>query len=111
MIASNHSGTWNPLESLLILTITRQSTKGLRNQWYQVQLPWKEAHPHLTNHHALSLNRLQGLMRRLQQEPDVPREYASKIKGQIEQGIMEPVEESSEELSSQVHYLPHHAVI
>ena len=65
----------------------------------------------MTDHHNLCLKRLRGLTRRLQQEPDVLREYDSTIKEQLRQGVVEPVEESSEEQSRQGHYLPHHAII
>ena len=55
---------------------------------------------------VLCLKHLQWMIRGLQQEPDILYEYDSTIKEQIKQGIIEPVEESSEECCKQVHYLP-----
>ena len=37
---------------------------------YQVELPWKESHPPLTDHYNLCVKRLKGLLRRLQQDPN-----------------------------------------
>ena len=51
---------------------------------YQVELPWKNSHPPLADHYNLCLKRLRGLIRRLQQDPDVLREYNSTIKEQIQ---------------------------
>ncbi len=78
---------------------------------YQVELPWKKSHPPLADCYNLCLKRLRGLIRRLQQDPDVLREYDSTIKDQIQRGIVEPVEESSGDLCDKIHYLPHHAII
>ena len=78
---------------------------------YEVELLWKKSHPPLADHYNLCLKRLRGLIRRLQQDPDVLREYDSTIKDQIQRGIVEPVEESSGDLCKGIHYLPHHAII
>ena len=74
---------------------------------YAVQLPWKEAHPALPDNYQLCLKRLRGLLKRLKQDLC---EYDSTIKKQIQQGIVESVDPSEED-PSQVHYLPHHAVM
>ena len=77
---------------------------------YEVQLPWKDAHPALPDNYQLCLKRLHGLVKRLKQDPTILCEYDSTIKKQVQQGIVERVE-SSEEEPKRVHYLPHHAVV
>ena len=77
---------------------------------YEVELPWKEGHPALPDNYHLCARRLQGLIKRLQQDPAILQEYDSIIKDQLCQGIMEMVEHS-EECPDENHYLPHHAVV
>ena len=54
------------------------------------------------------MKRLKGLLGRLNQEPDVRKEYDTDT---AEQGIVEPVEDQAHVDVDGVHYLPHHAVI
>ena len=42
---------------------------------YEVALPWKDAHSPLPDNIELSKKRLEGLLRRLKQDPDIMREY------------------------------------
>ena len=63
------------------------------------------------DNYQLSLNRLDGLLRRLQQDNDILREYDSIIKTQIQQGIVEIVEQPEQTDAERVHFLPHHAVV
>lgn len=77
---------------------------------YEVQLPWKDAHPPLPDNYQLCLKRLHGLVKRLKQDPAILSEYDSTIKKQMQQGIVERVGPSEEEPKG-VHYLPHHAVV
>ena len=77
---------------------------------YEVQLPWKEDRPTLPDHYQLCVKRLHSLGNRLKQDPAILREYDATIRGQIQQGIVEPVKPIDEELDL-VHYLPHHAVV
>ena len=83
---------------------------------YEVSLPWKTSCSTLSPNYTLCRDRLKGLLRRLKQHPETMREYDSIIQGQLQQGIVEPVDPSSQsadggENSKCVHYLPHHAVI
>ena len=55
---------------------------------YDVSLPWKATHPPLPENYELSLQRLQGLLSRLREKPDILEEYDSVIKDQIERGIV-----------------------
>ena len=50
-------------------------------------------------------------MKRLRQDPDILKEYDAVIRDQIEKGIVEEVNDTSETDVGKVHYLPHHAVI
>ena len=42
---------------------------------YEVNLPWREGHLHVSDHFLLSLNRLTSLHRRLLKDPQLLREY------------------------------------
>ena len=46
---------------------------------YEVSLPWKEMHDPLPDNYALSLRRLEGLISRLEQSPDILQEYDATI--------------------------------
>ena len=88
-----------------------QETVQFKNGRYEVALPWKDSHSILSDNFQLSLNRLNGLLRRLRQDKDVLQEYDSMIKSQIQQGIVEVVEHPESTDTEVVHYLPHHAVV
>ena len=77
---------------------------------YEVQPPWKEGHPALADNYQLCLRRLQGLTKRLKQDPAILQEYDATIQNQMKQGIVELVDPSEEDPKC-VHYLPHHAVV
>ena len=53
------------------------------NRRYKVPLPWREFHDPLPDNYQLSVNRLQGLLRRLKQEPAVLKEYNDTIQDQL----------------------------
>ena len=80
------------------------------NGRYKVPLPWREFRDPLPDNYQLSVNRLQGLLRRLRQDPAILREYDRIIQDQLTKGIIETVspDESTPETT---HYLPHHAVV
>jgi hypothetical protein len=86
------------------------STLQRRDGRYEVSLPWREHQDSLPDNYDLSRRRLYGLLKRLQQNPEVLREYDSIICDQLERGIIEEVGDS-EVTSNVIHYLPHHAVI
>ena len=81
------------------------------NGHYEVPLPWRETHGTLLSNHALALNWLHGLLRRLEQHPEVCAEYDVIIQDQLNKGIVEVVPEDTDAIRGRVHYLPHHAVI
>ena len=75
-----------------------------------MSLPWKLQHKLLPDNYQLSLRRLEGLLKRLRQTPDVQTKYDDTIQEQIQTGIVEDIPPENKG-SAQVHYLPHHAVI
>ena len=81
------------------------------NGRYEVPLPWRESHGILLSNRALALNRLHGLLRRLEQHPEIRAEYDAIIQDQLNKGIVEVVPEDTDVPRGRVHYLPHHAVI
>ena len=85
------------------------STLQIKNGRYEVSLPWRDYHDDLPDNYDLSRRRLHGLLKRLQQNPEVLREYNSIICEQLEKGIVEVVRDS-EVTPDVTHYLPHHAV-
>ena len=82
-----------------------------RGDHYQVNLPWKATHPPLPDNYELSQRRLSSLLSRLHKEPDILKEYDSVIRDQIDRGIVEVVNNESESNGTNIHYIPHHAVI
>ena len=104
------------LESLGILKdeqpLEQQFTQQItfKRGRYEVHLPWKDSHPHLPDHYGLCQRRLQGLLRRLRQNPKQLKQYDSVIQEQLRLGIVEAVPEPSICNGNRVHYLPHHGV-
>ena len=78
---------------------------------YEVSLPWREYHEPLPPNYQLAAKRLQGLHRRLRQDPSVLQEYDKIIRDQVKKGIVQIVEPHSHESGQRLHYLPHHAVV
>ena len=81
------------------------------NNRYEVHLPWKVPHPPLPDNYDLSVKRLNNLLKRLNQDSEVLKEYDSVIKEELKKGIVEVVERPGEGEVGKTHYLPHHAVI
>ena len=81
-----------------------------RDGRYEVSLPWLETHRPLPDNYLLSFKRLQSLLRRLRQSPELLHQYDDVIKDQLKQGIIEPCTKSDSALGT-CHYLPHHAVV
>ena len=75
--------------------------------WYESGLLWKPGHGRLlTNEHG-SIARLEGLVRKLQREPDMIDKYDDIIQEQLKEGIVERV---VEEPNERVFYIPHKPV-
>ena len=78
----------------------------MRNEegWYETGLIWKAGHPPLKDNKASSLARLTNLLGKLQRTPPLLQEYDEKIKGQLEEGI---VEKAPDIPQGKVFYIPH----
>ena len=81
----------------------------LKDNRYEVRLPFKEGHPLIEDNYVLSYNRLKSLSRKLRKTPGILKEYDDVIRNQFELGIIEEVTELAE--MGEVTYLPHRAVI
>ena len=91
---------------------TFKETVILKNQRYELGLPWKKAHDPLPDNRSLSQRRLQSLMKRLGQKPEQLDEYDRVIKDQLDKGIIERVDQSEKaQPCHQIHYLPYHCVV
>eukprot|EP00794_Sanderia_malayensis_P016165 gene16165-biopygen13734 len=76
---------------------------------YSVGLPWKLGHKPLGSNYNVSLQRLKGQVKKLEQSPTIYEQYNDIISQQAAQGIIERVTEL--EATGTVHYLPHRAVV
>ena len=83
---------------------------SFKNGRYTVSLPWKESMPCLPDNYMLCCKRLTGLLKRLNQNPQLLLQYDGVIRDQIKQGIVEVVP-NPQDSEGRVHYLPHHPVI
>lgn len=77
---------------------------------YEVHLPWRDSHPHLPDNYDLCKKRLDGLLKRLRQDPEKLRQYDAVIQDQLRQGVVEVVIDPTEHKGKRLHYLPHHGV-
>ena len=71
----------------------------------------ENTNPSLPDSYELRRKRLENLLKRLRQEPEVLKEYDSVIKEQIQRGIVQVVEKPSERGDGRVHYIPYRAVM
>jgi hypothetical protein len=76
---------------------------------YYVKWPWKTSNPQIPTNYELSLGRLNSLLRRYKNSPDVLKQYQTTLDNQEKQGIIEKVD--TDISSTPKHYPPHHAVI
>ena len=78
---------------------------------YEVSLPWRGSHAPLPMNYQLAAKRLQGLHRRLHQDPAVLQEYNKIIQDQVKRDTVQIVEPCDHGSGQKLHYLPHHAVV
>ena len=71
-------------------------TTNMKDNRYEVRLPWRSSFPLLQDNYQLSQARLSNLVKRLRQDPDILKEYDAVIRDQIEKGIGEEVNDTSE---------------
>ena len=58
---------------------------------YQVELPWKEKYPEISDNYILAKRRLYNQIKRLQRDPEMLDKYNQIIKEQQDPGIIEEV--------------------
>ena len=73
------------------------------NDRYELHLPWKLPHPVLPHNYELSIKRLSNLLKRLNQDPKILKEYDSVIKEQLKNGIVEVVEKPADVEAEKTH--------
>ena len=78
---------------------------------YEVPLPWRSSFANISLNYQLCLKRLRSLLRRLQREPRLLRDYDDIIQGQLRNGIIEPVVDPEAVSNERIHYLPNHTVV
>ena len=78
---------------------------------YETPLPWKQKHDLLPDNYESSKDRLISLLRRLQKNPKLLKEYDEVIRNQEEEGIIEKIPEDVIVKPGRIHYLPHHPII
>ena len=76
---------------------------------YSVKLPWKAGHGPIPQNYSTCVSRLKTQLRRLEDDPDVLKEYHKIINEQIQEGIVSKV--TGMEDAQKISYLPHSAVI
>ena len=86
-----------------------ESTLQVKENFYQVSLPWKETKSNLQNNYDLALNRLKNTEKRLQRERDVGEKYKETINSYLEKGYVHKV--LDKEANSNGWYLPHFPVV
>lgn len=62
---------------------------------YEAKLPFKEDHPLLHDNYSTSVKRLESLIHRLRNKPEVLREYTRIMQEQLKEGIIDFVEQQS----------------
>ena len=83
-----------------------------KNGRYKVSLPWCRNQSQLPTNFELARKRLQGLLKRLRQHPEVQQEYHVVIQEQLRLGIVEKCSDQLRQSSNDtIHYLPHHTII
>ena len=93
-----------PFEEIYAKSIKRDN--DLR---YEIDLPFKENHPVVSDNYELSKNRLLKLHASLRKDPDLLKKYNDIFQEQLQQGIIEPATEPG--VVGETSYLPHRAVI
>ena len=100
---------WN-LESLGITDKDSKQTaiSQEQNGSYTAKFPWKKDHPLLPTNHFVCEKRTRATIKRINQTPDLLRQYGAIIKDQEERGFIEKLSSTASNYNS--HYIPHHPV-
>ena len=97
-------------EPQTIMELTQGTIKH-NGERYEVSLPWRENHPVLSDNYFQSKVRLNSLLKKLQKDPEMMKNYKEVIDDQIEKGIVEKVDTKETPGVGKTFYLPHHVVV
>ena len=87
----------------------KNTVKRVDNR-YQVAWPWRDENQILPDNYELSIGRLNSLVKRLKQDPELMSKYNDIIQDQLKKGMIEVVTKDTEK-GNKHHYIPHHAVL
>ena len=97
--------------------IKRKGEIKFNGSHYEVGLPWKGDCLPQSNNYGMCVTTLRSLHSKLKSEPNLLKEYDTIIQEQRKNGIVEIVPETEDQtpregnLSTRIHYSPHHAVV
>ena len=91
------------------VAIVQEGTKKL-NPGYEVPIPWKPNKPNIENNRAVAIQRLNGLMRKFDKDPEYHKEYQAAVKKYIDDGYAQKITEQTELDHPKQWFLPHHGV-
>ncbi|KAK5977842.1 hypothetical protein GCK32_003055 [Trichostrongylus colubriformis] len=86
------------------------STVQIRDGKIFVRLPWKANKDKLSNNYTLALSRLHQQYKLSEKNPELWAEYCKIINTQLENGIIEPLNGTTQS-NNPIYYIPHQAVI
>ena len=78
---------------------------------YEVELPWKEKYPDISDNYILAKRRLYSQIKRLQKDPEILDKYNQIMKEQQEAGIIEEVPEYNISTAGKNYYMSHQLVV
>ena len=96
-IKSGESSVYNEFENKILFKDSR----------YVVSLPWKHSHQSPPSNYELALRRLNGLLQRLRQTPNILDQYDSVIRDQLNRGIVEIVDQPEPSKLITYHTMPY----
>ena len=78
---------------------------------YDVELPWKEKYPDISDIYKLAKRRLYSQIKRLQKDPEMLDKYNQIMKEQQDAGIIEEVPEYNIPAAGKTYHMPHQLVV
>ena len=78
---------------------------------YEVELPWKEKYPDISDNYILAKRRLSSQIKRLQMDPEMLDKYNQIIKEQQDAGIIEEAPKYNVQTAGKTYYMPHQLVV
>ena len=87
--------------------IVRKGTRPLY-PGYEVALSWKKNPPQFENNMQVAMQRLSGLLKKLEKEPEYETAYRIPVQKYIDDGYAQPIIDQQELDYSRQWFLPHH---